>query len=249
MASYAQDCGWIGRHAYAHRGLHGDGCPENSMAAFAAAIEAGLGIECDLRKASDGRAMVFHDADLERMTEVDGLLVDRSVGELTALTLRDSEETIPTLRDMLGLVAGQVPLLLELKTEHDRPVGPLCRAVRRDCEGYRGQLAVMSFDPRVARWFAKHGSPFPQGLVVSEEGRPTLMAQIKRRLAVEYAKPDFLALDVRDLPNGLSRRQIARKAPLVSWTVDSAALLDTALEAGAAPILEGAGVAAFQTRT
>ncbi|OYX63526.1 MAG: hypothetical protein B7Y88_12710 [Sphingomonadales bacterium 32-64-17] len=249
MEQVAKDCGWIDRHAYAHRGLHGAGRPENSLAAFAAAIEAGLGIECDLRKAADGRAMVFHDADLSRLTEASDLLADRNVAELTALTLRGSSEKIPTLRDMLMLVGGRVPLLLELKTERDRPVGPLCRAVRRDCEGYRGELAVMSFDPRVARWFTKHGSSFPLGLVVTEEGRPTLMAQIKRRLAVELAKPDFLALDVRDLPSGLSRRQIARKAPLVSWTVDSAAALETALEAGAMPILEGAGVEAFQTRT
>ncbi|WP_137680331.1 glycerophosphodiester phosphodiesterase family protein [Aurantiacibacter suaedae] len=249
MEQQAKDCGWIGRHAYAHRGLHGDGCPENSLAAFRAAIAAGLGIECDLRKAADGRAMVFHDADLARLTEESGLLADRSVGELTAIPLRGSRETIPTLRDILALVGGKVPLLLELKTERERPVGPLCRAVRRDCEGYGGAVAVMSFDPRVARWFARHGSSFPLGLVVSEEGRPTLMAQIKRRLAVELAKPDFLALDVRDLPSGLSRRQIARKAPLVSWTVDSPAKLDAALEAGAMPILEGAGVVAFQSRT
>ena len=248
MEQQAKDCGWIGRHAYAHRGLHGAGRPENSLAAFAAAIEAGLGIECDLRKAADGRAMVFHDAELSRLTEANGQLADHGVGELTSLTLRGSTETIPTLRDLLTLVGGQVPLLLEIKTARDHPVGPLCRAVRRDCEGYRGRLAVMSFDPRVARWFARHGTALPLGLVVSEEGRLTLMAQIKRRLAVELARPDFLALDVRDLPSGLSRRQIARKAPLVSWTVDSAAKLDMALQAGAMPILEGAGVAAFAAR-
>lgn len=248
MDQRVKDCGWIGRHAYAHRGLHGETRPENALSAFAAAIAAGLGIECDLRKSADGRAMVFHDADLARLTGASGLLSDRSVGDLTALKLRGSEETIPTLRDLFELVAGRVPLLLEVKTERDRPVGPLCRAVWRDCEGYRGPLAVMSFDPRVVHWFASHGSPLPLGLVVSEQEGLTLMARIKRRLMVWAAKPDFLALDVRDLPSGLSQRQLVRKAPLVSWTVDSAAKLETALAAGAMPIVEGAGVAAWQAR-
>ena len=244
-----KELGWIGAHAYAHRGLHGDGVPENSLAAFAAAIEAGLGIECDVRKSADGRALVFHDDDLARLTGEAGAFAARTVGELTAIGLRGSDQRIPTLRDMLSMVDGKVPLLLELKTDRTRPVSPLCRAVRRDCEGYRGALAVMSFDPRVVRWFAARGSLLPLGLVVSEQGGLTFVQQLKRRLVVRSANADFLALDVRDLPSSLSVRQVARGAPLVSWTIDSAARLDAALAAGAMPICEAAGVAAWQARS
>lgn len=232
--------------AYAHRGLHKAGVPENSLAAFRAAIAAGLGIECDIRKSRDGRAIVFHDADLERITGRPGVLAAHSVGELTRMALAGTEETIPTLRDMLDLVAGSVPLLLEIKSDDHRPINAICRAVRRDLDGYPGLAAVMSFDPRVPRWFAAHEPETLRGLVLSEQGSRTLMAAIKRHLSIFHARPDFLALDVRDLPSSLARKQAAKGRALFAWTVASAAQLEVALRSGAVPILEGAGVAAWE---
>ena len=177
----------LAAHAYAHRGLHGDGVPENTLSAFRAAMAAGLGIECDIRKSSDGRAVVFHDAELERLTGRAGAMGARSVGDLTAIMLTGSEETIPTLRDALDLVAGKVPLLLEVKSDDRRPVDAICRAVRRDLDGYQGLAAVMSFDPRVPRWFAEHEPDVLRGLVVSEQDSRTLVAAIKRKLSVAHA--------------------------------------------------------------
>lgn len=232
--------------AYAHRGLHDGTVPENSIAAFRAAMDAGFGIECDIRKSSDGRAVVFHDAGLERLTDRTGAMDSQSVGELTSITLGGSEETIPTLRDTLDLVSGSVPLLLELKSDDRRPVDALCRAVRRDLDGYRGPAAIMSFDPRIPRWFAHREPNVPRGLVVTEQDSRTLAAALKRRLAVFSANPDFLALDVRDLPSRLARRQAARGRVLFSWTVRNGDQLETALRSGAVPILEGAGVAAWE---
>lgn len=209
-------------------------------------MDAGLGIECDIRKSSDGRAMVFHDAALERLTGRDGTMDALPVGELTRIRLGGSDETIPTLRDMLDLVAGQVPLLLEIKSDDRRSIEPLCRAVRRDLGGYGGPAAVMSFDPRVPRWFARHEPEALRGLVVTEQGSRTLLAGIKRAAAISHARPDFLALDIRDLPSSLARRQSARGRALFSWTVRTAVQLETALACGAVPILEGAGVAAWE---
>jgi len=232
--------------AFAHRGLHDTGVPENSLAAFRAAIAADLGIECDIRKSSDGRAMVFHDAGLERLTGREGSMAARSVGDLTGITLSGSEETIPTLRDTLDLVAGQVPLLLEVKSDDRRPIDALCRAVRRDLEGYLGPVGVMSFDPRVPRWFAEREPEVLRGLVVTEQNSRTLTGALKRKLSVMHAKPDFLALDVRDLPSSLARKQARKGRALFSWTVRSGANLETALQSGAVPILEGPGVAAWE---
>lgn len=240
---------WLGAHAYAHRGLHDEQAPENSLAAFRAAIEAGLGIECDIRKCVDGRAIVFHDAELDRMTARTGPLAARTVGELTKITLGNGEETIPTLIDTLELVAGRVPLLLEIKTSDDRPVGPLCRAVRRDLVGYGGLVAVMSFDPRVSQWFAQKVPELARGLVITEQGSRTLLAGFKRRRMVKTSRAQFLACDIRDLPSSLASRQVKRGMPLASWTVRSAAQLETALEVGCAPIIEAAGVAAWQARS
>lgn len=240
---------WLGAHAYAHRGLHNEHAPENSLAAFRGAIAAGLGIECDVRKCVDGRAIVFHDAELDRMTARKGALAARTVGDLTKIALGAGEETIPTLVDTLELVAGRVPLLLELKMPEDRPVGPLCRAVRRDLVGYTGLVAVMSFDPRVSQWFAQKMPALARGLVISEQGSRTLLAGFKRHRTIKASRAQFLACDIRDLPGSLARRQAKRGMPLASWTVRSAAQLETALDAGCAPIIEAAGVAAWQARS
>ncbi|MFB0612948.1 glycerophosphodiester phosphodiesterase family protein [Aurantiacibacter poecillastricola] len=237
----------LAAHAYAHRGLHGAGVPENSLAAFRGAIAAGLGIECDIRKSSDGRAIVFHDAELERLTGRGGKTGACSVGELTAMALAGSEERIPTLRDTLELVGGAVPLLLELKSDDRRPIDALCRAVRRDVEGYLGPFGIMSFDPRIPAWFAAHEPDMARGLVVSEQDKRTLLDSIRRGAAVRHARPHFLALDIRDLPSRLSRRQLRKGRALFSWTVRSAQQYETALESGAAPILEGGGVAAWES--
>ena len=240
---------WLTRQAYAHRGLHDADTPENSLAGFSAAIALGLGIECDLRVSADGRAMVFHDAELERLTGQNGAMAGLNVGDLTALTLGGSTERIPTLRDLLELVDGRVPLLLELKTDRRENVHKLCRAVRRDVEGYGGKVAVMSFDPRIAEWFRKRMPDLPRGLVITEEDARTLSGAAKRWLSLWHARPHFLAYDIRDLPSRFATRQARAGLPLLTWTVRSGAQLDTATEFGAVPILEGAGVAAWEAAT
>ncbi|MCB2066356.1 MAG: glycerophosphodiester phosphodiesterase [Erythrobacter sp.] len=231
---------------YAHRGLHDAATPENSLAAARAAIARGFGIECDVRKSSDGRAMVFHDAQLDRLTGREGDMGGLPVGELTTIRLTGSEECIPTLRDLLDLVAGQVPLLIEVKIDSGRQINPLCRAVRRDLEGYAGPVGVMSFDPRVPAWFALREPEIPAGLVVTEENARTLMKAMALRTMAAHSPASFLALDVRDLPSRIARKALARGRPLFSWTVRSAEQLETALAAGAQPIMEGAGVAAWE---
>ena len=237
--------GW----AYAHRGLHDADVPENSLAAFDAAIATGLGIECDIRKSSDGRAIVFHDAALSRLAGRGDSLGALPVGDLTGITLGASAERIPTLRDTLDRVAGQVPLLLEVKMDDGRPVDPICRAVRRDLDGYDGLFAVMSFDPRVSAWFAEREPGMARGLVITEQNSRTLAAAFRRRAAIRRARPHLLALDIRDLPSRLARRERRRDRPLFTWTVKGSEQVQTAFEAGASPILEGPGVAAWRSST
>ncbi|MFC3101557.1 glycerophosphodiester phosphodiesterase family protein [Altererythrobacter lauratis] len=235
--------GWLGAQVYAHRGLHDGAAEENSPAAFAAAIAADLGIECDVRCTRDGRAVVFHDATLDRLAGRHGRIDGLSVGEVTGTRLAKGGETIPTLRDLLDLVAGRVPLLIEVKTERGRSVHRLCRAVRRDLEGYTGQAAVMSFDPRVGRWFALRAPHILRGLVVSEQNGRTFSGLVRRHLALWHARAQFLAYDVRDLPSGFAAAQKKRGLPLLCWTVSTPVLANIARENGAAPIAEGAGLA------
>ena len=235
---------WLGQWRYAHRGLHGAGVPENSPAAFAAAIERGMAIECDIQRSADGQAMVFHDDELDRLTGLSGPVAQHSAEALGKIVLTGGNDTIPSLRQLLDQVDGKVPLLIEIKSgrEAGRRVGSTCLAVRRALEGYTGRHAIMSFDPRVVRWFAEHSALTLRGLVVTEEDDKTLQGRLRRHLWLWHARPHFLAYDVRDLPSRFAQAQRQRGLPLLTWTVRSPELAARAAAHADAPIAEGAGV-------
>lgn len=237
-----QRAGWLAGQGYAHRGLHGPGVPENSPAAFAAAIARGLGIECDVQRTADGRAVVFHDWELGRLTGEEGPVQTRTAMQLGAVALKGGTDAIPTLEAVLAQVGGQVPLLIEIKSKRAIPVAPLCAAVNRALRDYSGQVAVMSFDPRVSRWFGRHAPQTVRGLVVTEEGSRTLAGRLRRHLALWAGQPDFLAYDIRDLPSPFATAQRKRGLPLLTWTVRSHALQDHAAQHADAPIAEGEGI-------
>ncbi len=233
---------WLRQSSFAHRGLHGAGVPENSPGAFTAALTRGMGIECDVHKSSDGQAVVFHDWELDRLTGETGPIAERSAEQLGRIRLSGSEDTIPTLRRLLDLVGGRVPILIEVKSRRDRRVGALCLAVRRVLEGYCGTHAIMSFDPRVTRWFATNSPLTVRGLVISEERDKALIGRLRRHLWLWHARPDFLAYDIRDLPGRFPAAQRRRGMPVATWTVRTAELRERAANHADAPIAEGAGV-------
>ncbi len=221
---------------FAHRGLHGRGVPENSRAAILAAVADGWGVEIDVRASRDGRAMVFHDAMLERLTGERGSVAARSAAELARIKLSRSVETIPLIEEALALVAGRVPLLVELKAP-DRAVGTLCMAVRNALARYPGPVGVMSFNPEVPRWFAAHAPAAVRGLVV-REARRDWRGRLERWLSVRHARPHFLAYDVRCLPSALPARLRAKGVPVFAWTVRTDAERERARLHADAPIFE-----------
>lgn len=241
-APSAERVGWLRGAIFAHRGLHGGGVPENSLSGFAGAMARGFGIECDVHKASDGIPVVFHDWELDRLTAERGPVAERSAAQLGQIALSGSADSIPTLRQLLDLVGGRSPILIEVKSRRDRRVGALCLAVRRVLEGYRGPHGVMSFDPRVSRWFATNSPHTVRGLVVSEEDDKALPGRLRRHLSLWHARPDFLAYDIRDLPASFPASQRRRGLPVATWTVRSSELFERALDHADAPIVEGAGV-------
>ena len=207
---------------FAHRGLHGGEVVENSMGAFEAAIAEKHGIECDVRASADGVAFVFHDATLERLTEERGPLVARTADLLDPVVLVPSGEPVPRLSALLDLIAGRVPLLIEIKSPEDS-ILPICRAVANDLKSYEGAVAIMSFNPRIVGWFAKYAPDVVRGLVVSEQGKHDVKGRIERALSLRTAKPAFLAYDIRDLPSEFAETQRRRGMPVLTWTVRSAA--------------------------
>ncbi|MCP1469901.1 glycerophosphoryl diester phosphodiesterase [Sphingobium sp. OAS761] len=218
MSGPRPDRAFLTARPFAHRGLHGPCASENGMAAFDAAITAGFGIECDARASRDGVAFLFHDAGMARMTGRDDRIAALDAVAIDAITLPDGG-TIPRLSGLLARCGGRVPLLVEIKAP-DRQVGPLCMSVARAADAWPGApVAVMSFNPAVGRWFARHRPATVRGLVVTAQGKGVLRGRVERTLALLLAKPDFLACDIRDLPSSFTRRARARGLPVLSWTV------------------------------
>jgi glycerophosphoryl diester phosphodiesterase len=201
-----------GPAGFTHRGLHyGSGFPENSFIAFAAALELGAGIECDLRLTADDQILVFHDADALRICGSPLRIGQNLWAELSRLSV--GEHPIPTLRSLLQLVAGRVPLLLEVKV--DRDIWRWVPALRRDLAGYAGPFGVMSFDPRVARLLRTNMPGVRRGLVVRDD-----LPAWRRTLAMWLADAQFLAVERTALGKSWVARARARM-PVYSWTIRS----------------------------
>ncbi|HEX8308350.1 MAG TPA: glycerophosphodiester phosphodiesterase family protein [Allosphingosinicella sp.] len=212
----------LGAVPFAHRGLHGGGLVENSGGAIAAAVEQGFGVELDVQLSRDGEAMVFHDYELDRLTQGRGPVAARTATELQSIRLKLCGEAMPLLTEALSIVGGRAPLLVEVKSPHRR-VGRLCAAVARALAGYRGPVAAMSFNPEVGAWFAWHSPDILRGLVVTESRNRGLKGRMARPLALWRARADFLAYDIRDLPSDFAAAARGRGVPVYSWTVRSGA--------------------------
>ena len=214
---------------FAHRGLHGPGRPENSMAAFEAAAAAGYGIELDVQPSADGVAMAFHDATLGRMTGAAGPIDAAPAADLGRMTLRGGEGGIPRLSDVLAMVAGRVPLLVEVKDRDGamgpRP-GPLEDAVLAALEGYGGPVAAMSFNPHAVGRLRDVAPHLPRGLVTSSwraEDWPEVPEATRERLR---AIPDYAPLGcsfVSHQADALGMPRIAALkaggAAILCWTI------------------------------
>lgn len=216
----------------AHRGYHdvAEGRPENSRAAARAAIEAGYGIELDLQLSADGQAMVFHDYDLGRLTGRSGPTRQHTQAELGALPLKDGGETIPTLRQILDLVAGRVPVLIELKDQDGGmgpDVGPLEEAAAREVRRYQGPVAVMSFNPHSVALLGKLAPDVPRGLTTSAYDPKDwpLSASTCDRLReipdIDRTGAAFISHEVTDLNRERVKSLRANGMPVLAWTVTS----------------------------
>jgi glycerophosphoryl diester phosphodiesterase len=212
----------------AHRGLWtADGAPENSRAAFQAACASGYGIELDVQLTADGEAVVFHDDRLERMTGQEGRLRDHTAADLGTMTLKGTDETIPTLADVLTLIGHRAMVFIELKTPFGE-VGPLEKRVTDVLIDHNGPTAVIGFNPYSHAWFADHHPQILRGLDSyswNDEGARKLAPEMRKSLAaleqVELARPDFLALGLDMLPSARADLYRAKGMPIIAWTVRS----------------------------
>ena len=229
---------------YAHRGLHGNGAPENSMEAFRRALDRGYGMELDIHLLKDGSLAVLHDHSLQRTAGVDAVIEDLTAGELPNYRLEGTEETVPLFSQVLSLVDGKVPLIVELKSTAQN-FAALCEAATRMLDGYQGIYCIESFDPRCIGWLKKHRPDIVRGQLAENFFRtggkmnPVLKALMSWQLTHFLTLPDFVAFKYRDRKNlgtFLSRKLWGAQG--VSWTLKSQQELDTAENEGWIPIFE-----------
>lgn len=230
----------------AHRGLHSLDvwAPENSLEAFRRAVEKGFSIEIDIYLTKDYQIAVFHDDNLERMTGKNINITEMKMEELKQLRLQGTSEKIPTLLEVLNVVNGKVPLLIEIK-DSTKTIGKLERTLVRQMRYYKGYWAVQAFNPLRLNWFRKNKPKIKRGQLVScnkeEKGIKNIF---KKLIATPFiwkylSKPNFLAYDLRCVTMETVLLAIQYNCKLFTWVAKTPELLKEAEKFSDSIIFEG----------
>ena len=216
MGRYKGDLSWLTARPIAHRGYHDMNKTvwENTLSAFDRAIEHGFSIECDLQLANDGVPVVFHDDDLSRLCGLNDdvrLLTSRELG---LKRIGGTADTVPSLRSLLDRAAGRVPLVLELKGRKDEDDG-FAGAVLEELEGYKGHVALMSFDPWLLADLVELDCPRPVGLT-AEGVREEKFREHEAAMALGL---DFVSYAILHMPNRFISGLRENGTPVITWTV------------------------------
>lgn len=213
---------WIVNDYIAHRGLHTKELPENSLGAFANAIDKGYPIELDVQLIADGNVIVFHDYALSRMTGKDGYTKNLVTEDLVNYKLAKTEFVIPTLQETLDFVDGQVPILIEIKNEGK--VGELEKRVYEFLKNYNGEYAIQSFNPYSLEWYKVNAPKVLRGQLSSYFKGSDLgffKKFILKRMILnrKISEPNFISYDAKNLPNRFVKHY--KKIPLIAWCIRS----------------------------
>lgn len=231
-------------HSYAHRGLHDEDRPENSMAAFKAAVERGYGIELDIHLLADGDLAVIHDSLLMRTTGAEGRVEDLTRQQLADYRLEGTDQTIPAFTDVLQMVGGKTPLIVELKSAGDN-YAALTEKACAVLENYPGTYCIESFDPRCIRWLKKNRPGVVRGQLAgnfmsSGGSEPWLLKFAMTYMLCNFLlTPDFVAYKFNDRKN-LSVYLVRKLWGVqgVTWTLKTPEEYTQAVKEGWLPIFE-----------
>ena len=213
---------WIAKTPIAHRGLHNDTVPENSLLAFELAIERDYAIEIDLQLTKDNKVIVFHDDTLDRMTTESGKLSDKTFDEIKNLTLKNSKEKIPTFEEFLSFVDGRVPVLIEIKDHKN--IGVAEEKITQLLAKYKGQFAIQSFNPFVVKWF-KQNTNFCAGILSCFFCDVKLAwykkVLLKNLYLLKNIKSDFVSYEANAGLGFKKLKKLKGKLPILFWTIKS----------------------------
>lgn len=208
---------------YAHRGLHDETVPENSLTAFRLAKENGYGVELDVQMTKDGKLVVFHDGNLLRMCGVDGFLRDYTYEELRNFTLKKTNERIPLFSDVLD-VLEKTDLICEIKGDNGNKNYTLCEKTYNELMNYKGKFCIESFSPFLVAWFRYNHPEIIRGQLSCDFMKDKKMPFFTRiamthLLINRISKPDFVAYDHRDVKKaGFRILEIVYRPFMVAWT-------------------------------
>ncbi|WP_350334632.1 glycerophosphodiester phosphodiesterase family protein [Coralliovum pocilloporae] len=226
-----QGLDWLTSRPIAHRGYHNpsEGRMENGVKAIAAAVENNFSIELDVQLTSDREALVFHDETLDRLTHETGPVLARSSADIKTLPFCETDDRIATLGEILDLVNGRVPVIVELKSHWDKS-DFLVRRTIEIARAYKGPIAIMSFDPFMVAGLRTLAPNIPRGIVA--ERRFTEQGQTVTPFQAFYlgnlchwlqTRPDFISYAINDLPAPVpSAIRRWTRIPLICWTVRTA---------------------------
>ncbi len=206
------DC-WLLNTPIAHRGLWGNGIIENSLSAYKLASNLNLPIEIDLYLTKDNEIVSFHDDNLKRMTNKDALIYDKTLKELKELSLLNSNEKIPTLKEIFEITEGKSPLLIEIKNQPNGKI--LIDKLIKELKNYKGEFAIQSFNPLYIKRVKKLAPEFIRGILSSKtpDTKSKLQKFVVKHMPFNFLiKPDFISYDYTGLP-------LKTKIPVICWTV------------------------------
>lgn len=200
----------------AHRGMHNNlDTPENSINAIKESLKENIPIEIDVQLTKDNQIVVFHDNDLKRMTNTEGLVTNKTLADLKKLKLLNTDESIPTLEEVLKVINNQVLLFIEVK--HTKDVKLMCEILIKYLEDY-GNYAIKSFDPRIINWLKKHKPDIPRGLIMMKHHKQLKNMIYNNNLIFKYCKPDFISIS-KGLYKTKKFQKISNKIPTLVWTI------------------------------
>ena len=221
-----KDLSWLKNALIAHRGLHTkDGSiPENSRSSFDNAIQQGYAIELDVNVLKDGTVVALHDYHLERLCGDPRTVDDITINDLEDLRLLGTNEKIMTIDEVLTLVDGKVPLLIELKPHGS--IITLCESMMRSLDHYQGNYAIFSFHPKVVYWFKKYHRHIIRGQIAETFNRDPKMPYIikwmmKHMIFNPWTKPDFISYYIHDMPNKILDKLYKKGMTVISYAAQS----------------------------
>jgi glycerophosphoryl diester phosphodiesterase len=236
-----KDLTFLTTQPVAHRGLHDELSPENSLAAFQKAIDKGYLIEMDVQASLEGIPVVFHDAFLDRLTSLEGPIYHQTLEALEKTYLKDSEETIPSLQKVLALVTGKVPLLIEIKSES--PYVSLTKAVIEALKDYPGLYTLQSFDPKIVALIKKLSPTLIRGQISSmfedSNFKPLKRWYLSRMVRNVLTQPDYIVYDVKHLDKPWVLKNKHKNRPVLAYTLTTKKASKDALKYADNVIFEG----------